>query len=88
MTIEQKLYEVKIVQLQSMLNAIRCIDQRFAFKKSRISCLALKFNLNNRRTTVLYSKKSVAGGVIGVVSYISCYKPASKYKQKSQELHE
>ena len=30
----QKLCEVIIFQLISMLNAIRCIDQRFAFKNS------------------------------------------------------
>ena len=57
MSIEQKLCEVKIFQLQSMSNAIRCIDQRFAFKNSGISCLALIFNLSNLRTTVLHSKK-------------------------------
>ena len=36
MSIEQleKLFEVKIFQLQSMLNEIRCIDQRFMFKNS------------------------------------------------------
>ena len=34
MRVEQKLCEVKIFQLQSMSNAIRCIDQRFAFKNS------------------------------------------------------
>ena len=34
MSIEQKLCEVKIFQLQSMSNAIRCINQRFAFKNS------------------------------------------------------
>ena len=48
MSIEQKVCEVNIFQLQSMSNAIRCIDQRFAFKNSRISCLALIFNLNIR----------------------------------------
>ena len=32
-------------QLQSMSNAMRCIDQRFAYKSSGISCLALIFNL-------------------------------------------
>ena len=42
---------------KSMSNAIRCIDQRFAFKNSSISCLALIFNLNNLRTTILHSKK-------------------------------
>ena len=47
MGIEQKLCKVKIFQLQSMLNAIRCIDQRFVFKNSRILCLALIFNLKN-----------------------------------------
>ena len=59
MSIEQKLCEVKIFPLQSMSNAIRSIDQRFVFKNSRISCLsrlALIFNLNNRRTTILYAK--------------------------------
>ena len=56
MSIERKLCEVKIFQLQSMSNAIRCIDQRFAFKNYRISCLALIFNLNNLSTTVLYTK--------------------------------
>ena len=64
MSIEQKLCEEKIFQLQSMLNVIRCIYQRFAFKNSRISCLALIFNLKNLSTTVLYAKKSVAGGEI------------------------
>ena len=59
MSIEQKLCKVKIFQLQSMSNAIRCIDQRFAFKNSRISFLALIFN---PRTTVLKAKKFVAGG--------------------------
>ena len=39
-----------------MSNAIRWIDPRFPFKNSRISCLALIFNLNNSRTTVLYAK--------------------------------
>ena len=69
MSIEQKLCKVKIFQLQSMSNAIRCIDQRFAFKNSRISCLALKFNLKNPSTTVLYAKKLVAGGEIRQVMY-------------------
>ena len=64
MNIEQKLCEVKIFQLQSVSNAIQCIDRRFAFKNSRISCLALIFNFKNPSTTVLYAKKSVAGGEI------------------------
>ena len=32
---------MKIFQLKSMSNAIKCIDQRFAFKNSGFSCLAL-----------------------------------------------
>ena len=36
MSNEQKLCEVKIFQLKSMSNVIRCIDQRFVFKKSGI----------------------------------------------------
>ena len=52
-----------------MSNAIGCIDQRFAFKNSRISCLPLIFKLKNPRTTVLFAKKSVAGGEIRRVIY-------------------
>ena len=37
----------EIFQLQSMLNVIKCIDQRFAFKNSGISCLALILHLKN-----------------------------------------
>ena len=59
-----KLCKMKTFQLQSMSNAIKCIDQRFAFKNSGISCLALIFNLKNPRTTVLYAKILVAGGEI------------------------
>ena len=69
MSIEKKLCKVKKLQFQSMLNAMRCIYQRFAFKNSRSSCLAFIFNLNNQRTTVLYAKKSVAGGTIRRVIY-------------------
>ena len=57
MSNEQKLCKVKIFQLQSMLNAIRCIDPRFAFKNSGLSCLALIFHLSNLRTTTLHAKK-------------------------------
>ena len=32
-----------------MSNAIRCIDQRFEFKNSGISCLALIFNLESQK---------------------------------------
>ena len=42
MRIKKKLCEVKIFQLQSMSNVKRCIDQRFAFNNSGISCLALE----------------------------------------------
>ena len=57
MCIEQKLCNVNVFQLQSMSNAIGCINQRFVFKNSGILCLALIFNLNNLRTTVLYAQK-------------------------------
>ena len=69
MSIEQKLCKVKIFQLKSMSNAIGCINQWFVFKNSRISCLALIYNLNNPRTTILYAKKSVAGCEIQRVMY-------------------
>ena len=34
MRIEQKMCKVKIFQLQSMLDVIRCIDERFVFKNN------------------------------------------------------
>ena len=40
-----------------MSNAIRCIEQRFAFKNSGKSCLALLFNLSNLITTILHAQK-------------------------------
>ena len=45
MFVEQKLCEVKIFQLQSMSNAITCIDKRFVVKNTVISCLASRFDL-------------------------------------------
>ena len=57
MSNDQKVCIVKKFQLQSMSNAIRCIDQGFAFKNSGILCLALMFNLGNPRTTILHAKK-------------------------------
>ena len=56
MSIQRKLCAVKIFQLQSMSNATRSINQRLAFKNSGISCMALIFNLNNPRTTILHAK--------------------------------
>ena len=55
-----------------MLNAIRSlryIDQRFAFKNSRISWLALIFKLKNQSTEVLYAKKLVAAFNLHVAKY-------------------
>ena len=57
MKIEQKLWEKKFFQLQSMSNVIRCIAQRFASKISGISCLALIFNISNQWMTILQAKK-------------------------------
>ena len=54
MSIKQKLCKVQIFQLQSMSNTLRHIDQMFVFKNYGILCLALIFNLNNLRTTILY----------------------------------
>ena len=42
-----------------MLNAIRCIDQRFEFKNTGIACLALMFNLSYLRLTILHAKKQL-----------------------------
>ena len=40
-----------------MSNAIRCIDQRFAFNNSGIAGLVLIFNLSYPRSTILHAKK-------------------------------
>ena len=53
--------EWKIFQLQSRSYAIRCINQRFAFKNSGIAYLVLIFNWNNPRTTILHAKKAIPG---------------------------
>ena len=46
------------VECDKMYGSKVCVQE------SRISCLALIFNLKNQSTTVLYAKKSVAGGEI------------------------
>ena len=64
-----KMCEVKIFQL------VRCIDQRFAFKNSCISCLALIFNLSNLTTTILHSKKRlpIAKQVLPIAKQVKSY---------------
>ena len=42
---KQKICEEKIFQLQSMLNAIICIEKMFAVKNSGVSCLISMFDL-------------------------------------------
>ena len=55
MSIEQKLWYVKIFQLKSMSNAITCINKFLTVEISCISCLASIFNDNPAR------KKSPSG---------------------------
>ena len=42
-----------------MSNAIKYIDQRFAFKNSGISCLALIFKLSYQILTILHANKQL-----------------------------
>ena len=56
-----------------MSNAIRCINRRFAFKNFGISCLALIFNMSNRRTTILLAIKRLQ--VAQVISSGFHYEP-------------
>ena len=49
----------KIIQLQSLLNKIRWIGQRFSFKNSAISCLALIFKYNSTWTTLRYARTTI-----------------------------
>ena len=73
MSMEQKLCELKKFQLQSMLNAIRCINHRFAFKNSCIACLALILNLSYPRSTILHAKKllQVAKHILFFLDFVS-----------------
>ena len=63
MSIEQKLYEVKIFQLPIHVDCDKINQSKvcndFAFKNSHISCLALVFNLKNQSMTVLYAKNQL-----------------------------
>ena len=61
--------KVQIFQLQSMLNVMRCMNERCVFKNSGFSCLALIFNLKNSSVAVLYAKQLVAGGKIPKLIY-------------------
>ena len=51
----------KKIQLHSMSNVMRCINKRFAFKNSGISCLALIFIPSNPRNDNPVLKKAVPG---------------------------
>ena len=55
MIVEQKICEEKKFQLQSMSNAITCIDKRFADNNSSISCLTIIFTLSNQTLTILHT---------------------------------
>ena len=57
-----------------MLIAIICIDQRFVFKNSRISCLALIFYLKNSSMTVLYAKNWLQAAKFDESSYTIVFK--------------
>ena len=56
-----------------MSNAIRCINQRFAFKNSGIACLALIFNLSYPRSTIVHAKKRLQ--LRNTSSYIMIHVP-------------
>ena len=55
-SIEQKMCEEKIFELQSMSNSTTPHDKRFAVKNSGTSCLALIFNLSHPRMMILQAK--------------------------------
>ena len=77
MSIEQKLCEVKMFQLQSMSNAITCINKRLAVENYGASCQALIFNLSNLRTTILMAKNKFK--VAGCGKSLSVF-PVDQYK--------
>ena len=47
-----------VLKLQSMSNAIKCVNQRFAVKNSGISCLTSVFDLINLKIKILQVKNS------------------------------
>ena len=77
-----KIVRSENISTPSMSNAIRRIDQRFAFKNSRITCLALIFNLKNPSTTVLYAKK-IGRRYRNTTSHIPFF-PCNWYKPMAQ----
>ena len=64
--------EVRKFQVQSMLNAIICINKRFEVKNSGIPCPALIFNLSNPGMTILLNpgrNKAVQGCKIWLIIF-------------------
>ena len=57
MSIEQKIEPSENISTPIYVEGNKMYWSRFVFKNSWISCLALIFNLNNPRRTVLYAKK-------------------------------
>ena len=53
--------QVKLFQLQSVSNAMRCINQRFAFKNSGFGVPGLDVKPELSQIDNLASKKAVAG---------------------------
>ena len=69
MSIEQNLCEVKIFQLQSMSNAIRCIDQKVCDQEFSYFVSGLDIQLEKSEYDSPVAKKSVAVGEIQRVMY-------------------
>ena len=64
MSIEQKMCQEKTFQLQSMSDAIRCINKGFAVYNSGISCLA-----NMTRYTIFSSRLMQTHGLVVKASH-------------------
>ena len=72
MSIEQKLYEEELFQLQSLFNDIISIYERFAVENS-VFCLTLIFNLSDQKNENPAPNKLVQGSYTIFSEY--CYKP-------------
>ena len=70
MSIEQNLCKVKKFQLQSMSNAIRCINHRFAFKDAGIACLAFIIQPELSEIDNSAPKKAVRNSSSNMTSHI------------------
>ena len=80
MSIEQLLCKVKKIQLQSISNAIRCIDHRFAFKNYAIACIQPELSEIDNSAPKKAVRNSSSNMTIHIPFFSSnCYEPMAEW---------